>query len=281
MITSVLAARAASARGQLAAVGGLGGVGRRAGSVSERNLATINGRTWGFIVGGLAEPVVYLFSVGYGLGAQIGLIPLPDGRQVSYAAFVAPAMLAASAMNATLAATAMNFFGRHRFMKLYDTMVATPVRPIEVALGELAWAVLSGAVYATSFVTLMVVMDLTSWPRALLALPASMLVGIAFGGAAIVIATFMRGWPDFTLAFLGQFVLFLLSGTFVPPEHYPVWAQWLTYCSPLYQSITLLRAITVGTTDPSDWLIAVAYLVAFGAVGITIAARRVNRMLYT
>jgi len=189
-------------------------------------------------------------------------------------------MLAASAMNATLASTAHNFFGSHHFRHLYDTMVATPVRPMEVALGELTFSVISGAIYASSFVTLMVVMDLTTWPRALLALLASLLIGVAFAGAAIIIATYMRGWPDISLVYLGQFVLFMLSGTFVPPEHYPVAVQWLMHASPLYQSITLLRAITLGTPDPTDWLVALAYLVVFGLAGITIAARRVTHMLY-
>ncbi|WP_344134705.1 ABC transporter permease [Luedemannella flava] len=269
-----------ASRGRLADAGGLRGTGRRSGSVTERNFATISGRSWGFFLGGLAEPFLYLFSVGYGLGARIGFVPLSDGHLVTYAAFVAPAMLAASAMNATFAAIATRFFGLHRFVRLYDTVIATPVRPIEIALGEIAWSVLCGAVYSTSFVTLMVLMDLTTWPRALLALPASLLIGAAFGGAGVIIATFMRGWPDFSLVYLAQFVLFLLSGTFVPPQHYPVVIQWLMYASPLYQSINLLRAITLGTGNPANWLVSLAYLAVFGVVGIAIAARRVNRMLY-
>ena len=74
----------------------------------------------------------------------VGDLPIGDGRTVSYAQFVAPAMLAASAMNGALAETTMNFFGKMKYMRLYDAVLATPVTPFQVALGELIWALLRG-----------------------------------------------------------------------------------------------------------------------------------------
>ena len=81
---------------------------------------------------------------------------------VTYAAFVAPAMLAVVGDDRRAAETTFNFFGKMKYMKLYDGMLATPVRPIEIALGELAWAMLRGSVYSAAFLVVMVAMDLTT-----------------------------------------------------------------------------------------------------------------------
>ena len=117
---------------------------------------------WLVLVSGFFEPLLYLLSIGVGVGALVGDFPLADGRMVGYAAFVAPAMLAASAMNGALAETTFNFFCKMKYMKLYDAMLATPVRPIEIALGELIWAMVRGAVYSVAFLVVMVAMELTS-----------------------------------------------------------------------------------------------------------------------
>ena len=118
--------------------------------------------TGGCCVSGFFEPLLYLLSIGIGVGALVGDFRLADGRIVTYAAFVAPAMLAASAMNGALAETTFNFFGKMKYMKLYDAVIATPVAPIEIAIGELLWAMLRGAVYSAAFLAIMVWMDLTT-----------------------------------------------------------------------------------------------------------------------
>ena len=95
----------------------------RAGSVTRRNL---EGSSWLVLLSGFLEPVLYLFSIGIGVGVLVGDFTLADGRVVGYAAFVAPAMLAASAMNGVLTETTYNFFGRLKWQKLFDAIVATP-----------------------------------------------------------------------------------------------------------------------------------------------------------
>jgi lipooligosaccharide transport system permease protein len=88
------------------------------------------------VISGFLEPVLYLASIGIGVGGLIGDFHLADGTTISYAAFVAPAMLAASAMNGALAETTFNFFARLKWVRLYEAMVSTPLRPIEIALGS-------------------------------------------------------------------------------------------------------------------------------------------------
>src|ERR671921_448216 len=168
------------------------GAGRRSASVVERNVATLRSAYWVVMVTGFLEPILYLFSIGVGVGTLVGDLTLPDGRVVSYAAFVAPAMLASSAMTGALSETTFNFFGKMKFMKLYDGMLATPVRPIEIALGELAWAMIRGNIYAAVFLVVMVAMDLTTPSRALAAFAGAILVGFAFGAAGMALSTYMR-----------------------------------------------------------------------------------------
>ncbi|MET0425743.1 MAG: ABC transporter, partial [Actinoplanes sp.] len=131
------------------------GTARRSASVTERNVATLRSAYWVVLVSGFLEPILYLFSIGVGVGGLIGDLTLPGGRVVGYAEFVAPAMLAAAAMTGALSETTFNFFGKMKFMRLYDGILATPVRPIEIALGELAWSMTRGLIYSAAFLLIM------------------------------------------------------------------------------------------------------------------------------
>ncbi|GGQ79818.1 transport permease protein [Couchioplanes caeruleus subsp. azureus] len=254
------------------------GAGRRSGSVVERNIATLRSAYWLVMASGFVEPVLYLFSIGVGVGTLVGDLTLPGGRVVGYAAFVAPAMLASSAMTGALAETTFNFFGKMKFMRLYDGMLATPVRPIEIAMGELAWAMLRGNIYAAAFLVVMVVMELTTPGRALAGFAGAVLVGFAFGATGMALSTFMRSWQDFDLVASAQFALFLFSGTFVPAEAYPSILRWLVEVTPLYRSVDLIRAITTGAVG---WLqlVDVAYLLVLLGLGLAVAGRRMEKLL--
>ena len=254
------------------------GAGRRSGSVVERNLVTLRTMYWVVMATGFLEPVLYLFSIGIGVGKLVGDLTLADGRVVAYAAFVAPAMLASSAMTGALSETTFNFFAKMKFVRLYEAILATPVRPIEIALGELAWAMMRGTVYAAAFLVIMVVMGLTTAGSAVVALFAAVLVGFAFGGAGMALSTFMRSWQDFDLIASAQFALFLFSGTFVPADAYPPVLRWLVEFSPLYRSVDLIRGITTGSWSAVQLLDA-AYLLALLVVGLTVAGRRMGKLL--
>ncbi|GIE29871.1 transport permease protein [Actinoplanes italicus] len=253
-------------------------MGRRSAAVAERNVAALKTAYALVMVGGLLEPVLYLFSIGVGVGALVGDIPLPGGRVVGYAEFVAPAMLASSAMSGALSETTFNFFGKMKFMRLYEGMLATPVRPIEIALGELSWAMARGSLYSGAFLAIMVAMDLTTPARALVAFPASMLVGFAFGALGMTISTLMRGWQDFDMIGAGMFVLFLFSGTFVPATAYPDVLRWLVEITPLYRAVDLIRGLSLGTAGLVQ-LLDVLYLLAMLIVGLMVAGRRMERLL--
>jgi lipooligosaccharide transport system permease protein len=253
---------------------------RRAFAVTHRNVVAFrtSGSYWWLVVSGFAEPLLYLLAIGWGVGALVGDMRLPDGRVVSYLTFLAPALLATAAMNGAVAESAMNFFAKMKFVKLYDSVLNTPVTPVEIAFGELGWAMIRGAMYTGAFLVIMVAMDLTTPLLAVAALPAALLVGFAFGGLGMAIATAMRSWQDFDYVGIILFALFLFSGTFVPVDSYPAAVAWLVYLTPLYHGVELIRSITTGLVGWSA-LGSVAYLLLVTTAGLAIAARRMTRLL--
>jgi len=240
----------------------------------ERNLMVYR-RTWLTIISGFFEPLFYLFSIGLGLGHYVGRV---DG--VSYASFVAPALLASSAMNGAIYDGMTNVFWKLRYGKVYDAMLSTPIGPTDVAVGETGWAQFRGVMYATAFVITITALGLVHSYWGVLALPAAMVVGYGFAGMAIGTSTFIRSWQDFDKVQLVQLPMFLFSATFYPLSVYPVAIQWFIRFSPLYHAIQLVRSFTLGGVGWIDLLHA-GYLVALGTIGIWIARRRMAGLLLT
>jgi lipooligosaccharide transport system permease protein len=240
----------------------------------ERNLLVYR-HAWMTIFSGFFEPLFYLFSMGYGLGHYVGTI-----EGVSYASYIAPALLASSAMNGAINDAMTNVFWKLRYMKLYESVLTTPLGPGDVAVGETIWAQFRGLLYAVGFIVTVAALGLLHSWWAIVALPAAMIVGFSFAGMGIGASTFLRTWQDLDFAQLVQLPMFLFSATFYPLSVYPPAIQWVVRFSPLYQAITLIRAFTLGTVG---WLVAVniAYLVVLGLVGIRIARRRMSRLLLT
>jgi lipooligosaccharide transport system permease protein len=230
------------------------------------------------IVSGFFEPLFYLLSIGLGIGALVGAVPLGDGRTVPYTAFVAPALLASSAMNGAIYDSTFNVFFKLKYAKTYDAILATPVGVGDVAVGEIAWALIRGALYAGTFLLVMLAMGLVLSPWAILAFPAALLIGFAFGAAGMAATSFMRTWQDFDLVQLVILPLFLFSGTFYPLTTYPEPIRLLVELTPLYHGVDLVRGLTTGALGPG-MLVHVAYLAGMGLAGLAITARRLERLL--
>ena len=243
----------------------------------ERNLLSYR-RMWTIIVSGFFEPLFYLLSLGYGLGGYVGDVVI-DGRTIEYAAFIAPGLLAASAMNGAFY-DATNIFWKLRYQKLYDSVLSTPLGPKDVAAGETAWALFRGLIYAVGFFTVILALGLVHSWWALLALPATVFVGFAFAGAGIAAVTWMRSWQDFDILNLAILPMFLFSATFFPLSTYPHWLEVVVQATPLYHGVNLLRAVTTGTVGAYQ-LFDIAYLAVLGLVGTWIASRRIERLLLT
>jgi lipooligosaccharide transport system permease protein len=243
--------------------------------IVERNLMVYR-RTWIILFSGFFEPLFYLFFFVLPLSGIVDDITL-RGQTVEYAAFVGPALLAASAMNGAFY-DATNVFWKLRYGKVYDAMLSTPVSPKDVAVGETMWAIVRSLLYSAAFLTVIAVLGYVDSPWAILVLPACFVIGFGFAGAGIAAVTWMRNWKDFELVNLVMLPMFMFSATFYPISVYPEAIEWLVKVFPLYHGIELIRALSTGAVAASN-LLDVAYLAALGLVGMALAGRRIDKLL--
>ncbi|TDE14134.1 ABC transporter [Jiangella asiatica] len=243
----------------------------------ERNARAFR-HGWVTLVSGFFEPVLYLFSLGVGLGALIGDIDAGDGRMIDYAAFVAPAMMAAAAMNGAVFDSTFNLFFKLKYARLYDSVLATPLGPRDVAVGEITWALLRGLLYSTAFLAVAAAAGVVGSWWALLALPAASLIGLAFAAVGMTVTTYMRSWQDFDYVQLALLPMFLFSATFYPLSTYDESIRWVVQITPLYHGVATIRDLMLGDVG---WGILghVLYLTVMGLVGLVLAARRIERLL--
>lgn len=249
----------------------------RAWRIVERNLLVYK-HGWVVLLSGFFEPFFYLLSIGFGLGRLVGDVAGPGGEMIPYALFVAPALLAASSMNGAITESTFNFFFKLNYDKTFASILTTPMSPADISLGELAWALMRGALYSFGFLGVMIVFGLVRSPLVLFTLPGSLLIGFAFAAVGMAATSFMRTWQDFDLIQLVILPMFLFSGTFFPLDAVPDGVRLLIQLTPLYHGVDLLRTLSVGVVGP-DTLVHVAYLTVMGLVGLFVVSRRLDKLL--
>ncbi len=259
-------------RTRRAALGGRGSV-----HVIERH-ARVYRHTWMVLVSGVFEPLFYLLSIGVGLGKLVGAVAGPGGHPVAFASFVAPALLATSAMNGAILDSTFNVFFRLKYAKFYDAALATPMRPGDIALGEVGWALIRGGLYAIAFMMVMLAMGLVHSAWAVADVPVALLIGFGSAAAGMTATTFMRSWQHFEYIMLATLPMFLFSATFYPLGVYPRPVQIVVECTPLYQGVALMRGLTLGVVGPG-LLWHAAYLALMGLAGLRVAGLRIGRLL--
>ena len=249
---------------------------RRSLRVLERN-ALVYRSQWLMLVSGFFEPLFYLLSIGVGLNHLVGDLHV-QGRVVSYATFVAPGMLATTAMNGAMIDTIFNTFFKLKVSHTYDAVLATPLDVTDVALGEVWWALARATVYSASFIVCMAILGDAGSAWVVLCWPGAILTSLTFSCIGLAACTYVRSWQDFDLVTLVQLPLFLFSATFFPITLYPRWLGAIVSCSPLYQSASLLRGLSLGQFD---WMMVLraGYLVVIALIGLRIAAQRFRRIL--
>jgi lipooligosaccharide transport system permease protein len=277
MITSLIATTAAVtiAERRSSSIGSSVFAGRPQSMITRNGLAVRNNNALVFLTG-FVEPVIYLIAFGYGVGGLIGTVEV-GGRTVSYAAFIAPALLASSAMNGALMDATFNVYFKMHFMKLYQAMLSTSLGPVDVALGEIGWAMIRGAAYAFGFTIVAGLFGLLTTPWSVLMIPAAVLVAFAFASIGMTLTSYMSSFQQLNWLQFFLLPLFLFSGTFYPITLYPDWLQAIIMVTPLWQSIAMMRSIAFGIFDAA-LLVHVAYLVVLAAVGLTFTSRRMDAL---
>ena len=246
-------------------------------SVVARGLLATKSTNWTVVVSGFFEPVFYLLAMGFGLGELVGPVSTSTGREVSYGAFIAPALLAVSAMNGAVYDCTWNVFFKMNYSKLYQGMLSTSLGPLDVAFGEISLALLRGAVYAAGFLTVMQVLGLNlSW-LALLALPAVVLIAFAFASFGMAITSYMKTFQQMDWINFVMLPMFLFSATFYPLSVYPEWIQSVIQALPLWHAVELMRGLTTGAVSVG-LLWHVAYFAVMILVGLVFTTRRLRAL---
>ncbi|MGC5285465.1 ABC transporter permease [Micromonospora sp. DT231] len=247
---------------------------RRALALIERNFM-IYRRSITPLLNALVEPILYLLSIGVGVGLLVGTVP---GVEVPYAVYVAPAILATTAMNTAFNQTSFGVFTRMRIEKTYQAILPTPLSVTDIAVGEVTSAMINALLTTIGFLTLMAVGGLVTSAWVLLALPASVLIAYAFAAGGLAVTTYLRDFSDFQYIQLFMLPMYLFATTFYPLSVYPAAVRPLIQALPLYHSIELVREPALGRLG-WDLLIPVVYLLAFGSIAMIVATRRMTRMM--
>jgi lipooligosaccharide transport system permease protein len=245
-------------------------------AVMYRGWRATRSTNWLVMVSGLFEPIFYLLSLGIGLGALVGTV-MVDGREIEYAAFIAPALLAVAAMNGAIYDSTWNVFFKIRFAKLYEGMLATSLGPLDVALGEISLALLRGALYAGGFMLVMQVLGLNlSW-WAVLAIPAVLLIAFGFASIGMAITSYLTTFQQMDWINFVMLPMFLFSATFYPLTVYPEPIQWMIQALPLWHGVELVRGLTTGVVGPA-LLVHVAYYLVMIVVGMVFTTKRLRAL---
>ena len=228
------------------------------------------------------SPVLFLTAMGLGLGSYVSGSAVDDIGGVSYLVFLAPGLLAATAMQSATFEATYPIMGGLVWNKIFHAMFATPISARDIALGNLAWIAARLTLIATVFTVVIVLFGANGSPLVVLAIPAAVLTGMAFA-APIAAFSATQKTPDRFAAIyrFGITPLFLFSGTFFPIDSLPAFLQPLAWATPLYHGAALTRGLSLGTAldDPLLALIHVLVLVACVVIGTWAAIRTIERRL--
>jgi lipooligosaccharide transport system permease protein len=239
-------------------------------------------RTWrGSVISTVLNPLLYLGAMGLGLGTLVDQHGTARLGGVSYLVFLAPGLLAASAMSTGVEESTYPVYGSVKWNKTYQAAVSAPLRPADLFHGHLLFVTLKLTMSCSVFLAVSALFGAIQSPEAIAALPVAVLTGLAF--AAPIEAWTITRTKDTSLTVVYRFgliPLFLFSGTFFPITQLPGWIQPIAYITPLWHGVALCRGLSLGTATWTGALLHAGYLVLVLAAGIWAGNRTYGRRLY-
>jgi lipooligosaccharide transport system permease protein len=238
-------------------------------------------RTWrGSVVSTVLFPVLFLASMGVGLGTLVDSSASGGVEGHSYLVFLAPGLLAATAMQTGVGESTYPVMGAIKWVKTYHAMLATPLGVVDVLVGHLLYIAARVLFGSVVFLAVMAAFGAVDSPLGLLTLPAAVLTGLAFAAPVVAYAAVVEN--DAGFAVLMRFVitpLFLFGGVFYPVAQLPLVLEQLAYLTPLWHGVALSRGLALGTVSAGAALSHALYLCAWTAGGFWFAVRNYRRRL--
>lgn len=226
------------------------------------------------LVGTVAEPLLFFAAMGFGLGRFVD-----DIQGQPYVAFLAPGLVAATAMNAAAFETTFGSFTRMNEQRTYEAIVMTPISIGEVVAGDILWAASKSLLGGAVILAIMWPLGLIHSALALAVLPLAFAVGVMFGALGMAYTALAPSYTFFNYFFtLVIGVMFLFSGVFFPLEGLPAWIELAAWFLPLTHAVVLMRALTSDGLDVSMWEHGL-WLAVFTAVVFWLSVRLIRRRL--
>jgi lipooligosaccharide transport system permease protein len=237
-------------------------------------------RVWrGTAVSSVVTPVIYLLAFGFGLGELVDrTTDLPEG--ISYLEFVAPGLLAATAMQIASFEASWPVLSAIKWSRQYHAMLATPLRIGDVLLGHQAFIAFRMLMTASVYLAAIAAFGAVNSPLGIFAIPVTALVGIAFAAPIAAWGAYTESDASFIAIFRFLILpMFLFSGTFFPIERLPGILEVVAYATPLWHGVDLCRQLTLGDVDPASATLHLGYLLGFTALGLGAAYWSYRRRL--
>ena len=232
-------------------------------------------RTWrGTLFMTFLSPVLFLGAMGFGLGGFIDRSGQAAGAfdGIPYVVFLAPGLLAATAMQTAAFETTYPVMAGMVWQKHYQGMLATPAVIRDLVLGELLFVAFRLLLVTVVFVAVSIVLGAARSPLVFAAIPAAILTGLAFAAPIMAFSATQKNDNGFSALFrFGITPLFLFSGTFFPIDRLPELIRPVAYVTPLYHGVELTRGASLGTLDATGAVVHLLVLLSFLVVG-TVAA---------
>ena len=237
-------------------------------------------RVWrGTAVTSVVTPVIYLLALGWGLSQFLPDVTF-EGRSVDYLTFVAPGLLAATAMQLATFESSWPVLSAIKWDRQYHAMLATPLRVRDILFGHQSFIAARLLMTSTVYLAVITAFGTVSSPLGILAIPVAVLVGLAFSAPIAAWAAHTQSEVSFVAIF--RFVIlpmFLFSGTFFPIDRLPAPLEAIAYVTPLWHGVTLCRELTLGRVELWSGLLHLGYLIAFTTVGLALARWTYRRRL--
>ena len=241
-------------------------------SVWRRNFLVWRKLIAAAVLSNLADPLIMLFGLGYGLGA---LLPSVEG--MSYIAFFAAGQLCTATMFTASFESMFSGFARMQGQKTWDAILYAPLTIDDIVAGEIVWAASKAWLTGSTILGVAAVFGLATSPWVLLALPAAFLVGLAFSGLGLVMCVLARGWDFFSYYMtLVMTPMMMISGVFFPADQLPAPLVAIAKALPLYHGVQIVRPLIAGA-PPADLWLHVAVLLAYAAAGYAAAMHFARR----